>query len=127
MQHRATTELFAVLAGAVLVLIGALGFVPGATAHVGELRFAGEHSHAKLFGTFKVSVLLNLLRGALGVGVLLLARATRPSRALLAGGTSLLVLWAVGAVAAGRFVPLTPADNGLHFALAIALIGASVA
>ncbi len=123
MRRRAPTQLLAVLAGAALLLLGVAGFVPGVTAHLGSIRFAGGRSHAELAGTFKVSVLLNLLHLALGVGLLVVARRAGAVRGLLLGGTLLLALWALGAIAAGRFVPLSPADNQLHFGLGIALLG----
>jgi hypothetical protein len=112
------------LAAIVLLLLGVLGFVPGATAHLGDIRFAGQGSHAELFGTFRVSVLLNLVHLGLGAALVAVAGSAGPARALLAGGIASLSLWAVGALAAGRFVPLPPADNWLHFGLGIALLGA---
>lgn len=115
----------AMLAGILLLLLGVLGFVPGATEHLGSIRFAGRGSHAELLGTFRVSVLLNLVHVALGAGVIAVARTAGGNRALVAGAIASLSLWALGAVAAGRFVPLTPADNWLHFLLGIALLCAS--
>lgn len=102
-----------------------LGFVPGVTAHLGSIRFAGEASHASLLGVFEVSVLLNLVHLCLGVSVLVVARAARSVRALAAGGTLLLALWALGAVAAGRFLPLDYADNWLHLGFGVVLLGAA--
>jgi hypothetical protein len=115
----------ALLAGVALLVVGALGFVPGVTTHLGDIRFAGERSRAELLGTFQVSVLLNLVHLALGALVLGVARQSSARPALRAGGTASLALWALGAVAAGRFVPVNTADNWLHFAVGVALLGAS--
>ncbi|HZP73782.1 MAG TPA: DUF4383 domain-containing protein [Gaiellaceae bacterium] len=125
MPGRARHDLLAVAAGALLVLLGVLGFLPGATAHLGRIRLAGEGSHAELFGTFRVSVLLNAIHVVVGVCVPVVARVRDATRGLAIGGVLLLALWALGAVAAGRFVPLSPADNWLHLGFGVALLGAA--
>jgi hypothetical protein len=106
----------ALLGGAVFVLVGVLGFVPGVTTHYGALRFAGHGSHAELFGVFRVSILLNvvhLLVGAIGI---VTARTTTSVIASLA-------LWLLGVLSAGALLSLDAADNWLHFVLAVVLLG----
>ena len=56
----------ALIVAAALMSIGLLGFIPGATANVGELAWAGQHSGAMLFGVFVVSVLVNVFHLVLG-------------------------------------------------------------
>ncbi len=51
--------------GAVLLLAGVLGFIPGVTTDYDALTFAGHHSGAQLLGVFNVSV-LGLLLGRAG-------------------------------------------------------------
>lgn len=124
MPRRAPDKLLAAFSGVALVLLGVAGFVPGVTSHLGSIRFAGAGSHAELLGTFRVSVLANALHLGLGAPGLVLAGSAATARRYVAGcGASLLALWALGAVSAGRFVPLAFADNWLHFALGIALLG----
>ena len=109
----------AVLGGAVLLLLGVLGFVPGVTTHYGDLR-AAHGSGAQLFGTFRVSVLLNLVHVAVGAaGILVVAR---PRAIALAS----LALWLLGVFAAGGWLALDTADNWLHFVLGVALLGSAL-
>jgi hypothetical protein len=117
----------AALAGAVaFLLLGGLGLVPGVTTHYGELRFAGG-SHAQLFGVFRVSILLELVHLAIGAAGVALARTTAGARAFLAGGgTASLVLWLLGATALGGWLPVGYADNWLHLALGVALLGLGI-
>ena len=49
--------------GAVFLLLGILGFVPGVTA--GQLTLAGHESGALLLGLFGVPILHNLMHAAL--------------------------------------------------------------
>ncbi|WBB70878.1 DUF4383 domain-containing protein [Micromonospora sp. WMMD812] len=110
------------------LLIGLLGFVPGVTSDFGDLRFAGHHSGATLFGAFQVSILHNLIRLLFGVAGLVLSRTVTHARAYLVGGGAIsLVLWLYGLVvdrdSGANFVPLNGADNWLHLGLGIGMIG----
>ena len=86
-----TPKQVAIVAAAVLVVLGILGFVSG---------------------VFRASTLLNLvhvLGGAVGFA---LARTERGARGFLTGGgTALLVLWLLGVVKAGGWIPLDTADD----------------
>jgi len=105
-----------VIGGAVFLVAGVLGFVPGVTAHYGDLRFA-HGSRAELFGVFRVSIVLNLVHVALGVaGIAAVARARVIALASL-------VLWLLGVAAAGAWLSVDLADNWLHLALAVVLLG----
>jgi hypothetical protein len=119
------------LVGAVFLLVGVLGFVPGITYDVGEMTFAGHHSDAKLLGLFQVSVLHNLVHLAFGVAGLALARTVTGARTYLVGGGALyLVLWLYGLVidfdSSANFIPLNTADNWLHLFLGVGMIALGV-
>jgi hypothetical protein len=112
----------ALIVGAVFLVIGVAGFIPGLTEHYQQLDWAGHDSEAKLFGTFTVSGLRNLVHLAFGLAGVVLARTYAASRAyLLFGGAAFLALWLYGLLADhgsdGAAAPLTSADNWLHLAL----------
>jgi hypothetical protein len=131
-QHSRTTERTAVqkaalAVGAVFLLVGLLGFVPGITSDYDQLAFAGHHSGALLLGLFQVSALHNIVHLLFGVAGVALARSASGARSyLLFGGIIYLVLWVYGLVidqeSAGNFVPLNGADNWLHFLLGVGMI-----
>lgn len=60
--------------GAVFIVVGILGFVPGVTTDYYSLSFAGHQSGAMLFGIFQVSMLHNIVHLAFGVAGLAMAR-----------------------------------------------------
>ncbi len=116
----------ALVVGAVFLLVGVLGFIPGITTHYGDLGFAGHTSHAKLLGIFQVSVLHNIVHLLFGAAGIAMARSADSAFAYLVGGGAIyLVLWVYGLVvdkgSDANFVPLNNADNWLHL-----LIGAGM-
>jgi len=114
-------QLAALLAGAVLALLGILGLVPGVTQH--HLALAGHGTRAELFGTFRMSVLLDLIHLALGLSGLALARTAAGALAWLrAAALALLVLWLLGLLDRAHWLPASTADNWLHLGLAAALL-----
>ncbi|MEH1100513.1 DUF4383 domain-containing protein [Micromonospora sp. CPCC 205561] len=118
--------------GAVFVLVGVLGFIPGITSDYDTMQFAGHESEAKLLGLFQVSILHNLVHLAFGVAGLALARTISGARAyLIGGGAVYLVLWLYGLVvdheSAANFVPLNNADNWLHLGLGVGMIALGLA
>jgi len=120
----------AAVVGAVFVLVGIAGFIPGLTHSVEHLQGAGTDSEALLLGVFQVSILHNLVHLAFGVWGLVAAKTMRASRSfLLIGGIIYLVLWLYGLFAVGNeqlnFVPLNNADNWLHLVLAAGMIALS--
>jgi len=122
----------AMAVGAVFLLIGILGFVPGITAPFSDLGFAGHTSGAKLLGLFQVSILHNIVHILFGIAGLAAARTASASRAFLVGGGIIyLVLWIYGLVvgqnSAANFVPLNGADNWLHLLLGIGMIALGLA
>jgi hypothetical protein len=113
--------------GAVFLLVGVLGFVPGITSNFEELGFAGHHSEAMLLGLFQVSALHNIVHLLFGAAGLILARTAMGARSfLLYGGIIYLVLFVYGLVvpqdSAGNFVPLNSFDNILHLLLGAGMI-----
>lgn len=129
---RAPLQWAALVVGAVFLLVGIAGFIPGITSNYGDLTFAGHHSEAVLLGIFAVSVLHNLVHLAFGVAGLVMARTPVSARLyLIVGGLIYAVLWLYGLVidphSSANFVPLNTADNWLHFALAVLMIGLGVA
>ncbi len=114
--------------GAVFLLVGVLGFIPGITTNYGALTFAGHESGAMLLGVFQVSVLHNIVHLLFGVAGIAMARTDRMARLfLLGGGAVYLLLWIYGLVvdmsANANFVPFNSADNWLHLILGVAMIG----
>ena len=124
MRKIPSVQTLAMIAAVALLLIGALGFVPGFTTHYGKMSFAGHGSGAQLFGFFQTSVLHNLVHLAFGVVGAVLARTPEgASRFLLGGGIAYLAIWVLGVVGAGGWIPVNEADNWLHFLLGLGLIG----
>ncbi|MEU7898920.1 DUF4383 domain-containing protein [Nonomuraea sp. NPDC049152] len=120
-------QLAALVVGAVFLLVGILGFVPGITTHYDDLGLAGHQSGAMLLGVFQVSVLHNVVHLLFGVAGLLLARSWAGARGyLIVGGVVYLLLWLYGLLigheSAANFVPVNMADNWLHLFLGIAMI-----
>lgn len=130
-SRRTPVQMAALAVGAVFLLVGVLGFVPGVTGDYHMLVWAGHHSGAKLLGIFEVSALHNLVHLAFGVAGLALARTFSGARAFLVGGGVIyLVLWiyglAVDPESAANFVPVNAADNWLHLALGIGMLALGI-
>lgn len=128
---RTTVQKASLAVGAVFLLVGILGFVPGITTNYETLQFAGHHSEAMLLGLFQVSVLHNVVHLLFGAAGLLLARTATGARSfLLYGGIVYLVLFVYGLVvpedSAGDFVPLNSLDNILHLVLGAGMIALAV-
>jgi hypothetical protein len=124
---RHPVQLAATVVGAVFLLVGILGFVPGPTTNYDELSLAGHQSGALLLGVFAVSILHNLVHAAFGVAGLVLARSVAGARNfLIYGGIVYAVLWIYGLLidhdSAANIVPVNTADNWLHLALAVGMI-----
>ena len=129
---RTPVQKAALAVGAVFLVVGLLGFVPGITTHYEQLTFAGHHSDAALLGIFNVSVLHNLVHLLFGVAGIVLARTFNSARSyLIGGGVVYLVLFIYGLVidhdSSANFVPVNDADNWLHLGLAVAMIALGAA
>jgi hypothetical protein len=117
----------ALLIAAAFVIVGVLGFIPGATSHLDQLQWAGHHSGAKLFGMFAVSGLHNIVHLAFGAIGFIFARTYAAARAyLLLGGLAYVALWIYGLLmdqrSALNIMPLNDADNWLHFGLGVGML-----
>ncbi|CAI3794125.1 DUF4383 domain-containing protein [Pseudarthrobacter sp. MM222] len=124
---RTNVQKASMVVGAVFLLVGVLGFVPGITANYDQLHFAGHHSEALLLGLFQVSALHNIVHLLFGAAGLALARSAAGARSfLLYGGIIYLVLFVYGLVvpqdSAGNFVPLNGFDNVLHLLLGVGMV-----
>ncbi len=127
-DHGKTARTFAKVVGAVFLLVGILGFIPGITTNYDAMEFAGHESKAELLGIFQVSILHNIVHLLFGVAGLAMSRAARSAIAyLIGGGVIYLVLWLYGLVidktSEANFVPLNSADDWLHFVLGLGMIG----
>ncbi|MEU7814726.1 DUF4383 domain-containing protein [Pseudonocardia sp. NPDC049154] len=126
-DRRSPLRLAAAGVGAVFLLVGILGFVPGVTSGYDQLTFAGHESGALLLGVFAVSILHNLVHLAFGVAGLALSRRADTARNyLLYGGIVYAVLWIYGLVidhdSDANVVPVNSADNWLHLGLAVLMV-----
>jgi hypothetical protein len=122
--ERSRAQTLALLFGAVFVLVGILGFIPGITSDApGD--FAGEDSEGSLLGVFQTSVLHNLVHLLFGLAGLALARTTDGARTyLLGGGIIYLALFVVGLLGVMDWLPADDTDDWLHLVLGVALLGA---
>jgi arginine exporter protein ArgO len=129
---RTTLQKAALAMGAVFLLVGVLGFIPGITTNYETLGFAGHGSEALLLGIFQVSILHNIVHLLYGVAGIALSRTHGQAKAfLLYGGVVYLVLWLYGLLIGhdtpANFVPVNTADNWLHLVLGLVMIGLAVA
>lgn len=128
---RSDIQKAALAVGAVFLLVGVLGFIPGITTDYDEMSFASHDSMAKLLGIFQVSVLHNIVHLLFGIAGIAAARAARSSYLyLVGGGVIYLVLWLYGLIvdkdSDANFVPLNDADNWLHLLLGLGMIALGV-
>jgi Domain of unknown function (DUF4383) len=124
---RTAVQKAALAVGAVFLLVGVLGFIPGITSNYGDMTFAGHHSEAMLLGIFQVSILHNLVHLLFGLAGIAMARTAANARLFLIGGGAIyLVLWLYGLIvgenSAANFVPLNAADDWLHLFLGLGMI-----
>ena len=129
--HKTSLQRAAQAVGAVFLLVGILGFIPGVTTNYESLLIVGHESTALLLGIFQVSVLHNIVHLLFGVAGIAMARTWDSARAYLIGGGAIyLVLWIYGLLidheSAANFVPLNDADNWLHLVLGLGMIALGV-
>lgn len=126
-SSRTTVQLVSAVVGAVFLLVGVLGFIPGVTTDYDTMQFAGHESEAMLLGLFQVSILHNIVHVLFGIAGLAMARTAALARAFLVGGGIIyLVLWIYGLIvdpeSTANFVPLNSADNWLHLILGVGMV-----
>jgi arginine exporter protein ArgO len=128
---KTTLQKAAQAVGAVFLLVGVLGFIPGITSNYEALSFAGHGSDALLLGIFQVSILHNIVHLLFGAAGILMSRTNAQARSyLLYGGVVYLILWLYGLLIGhdtpANFVPVNNADNWLHLVLGIAMIALAI-
>ncbi|MEV7661975.1 DUF4383 domain-containing protein [Paenarthrobacter sp. NPDC089316] len=131
-RSRATIQRAAQIVGAVFLLVGVLGFIPGVTSNYQSLSFAGHASDALLLGVFQVSILHNIVHLLFGVAGILMSRTAGQARNyLVGGGVIYLALWIYGLLidqeSQANFVPVNSADNWLHLILGVGMLALGLA
>jgi hypothetical protein len=127
MRDRSLAQILALVFGIAGLAAGILGFIPGITTHLGDIKFAGNDSPSELFGLFQVSVLHNIVHMLIGIAGIAFARTWDSARTYLLGaGVIYVVLFIYGLFVGNNddanFVPIDNADDVLHLVLAIALL-----
>lgn len=127
-MDRTPVQNIARLVGIVFLLVGVAGFIPGVTTDLYDgLEFAGDDGSAELLGIFEVSVLHNIVHVLFGIAGLALAATASGARTFLIGGGAVyLVLFLLGIVGGGDWIPANDADNWLHLALGGGMIALGV-
>ncbi|HYI61094.1 MAG TPA: DUF4383 domain-containing protein, partial [Acidimicrobiales bacterium] len=118
--------------GAVFLLVGVLGFIPGITSNYDAMELAGHESGAELLGIFQVSILHNIVHLLFGLVGLVAARRARDAVLyLLVGGVVYLALAAYGFAVDhdhdANFVPVNTADDWLHVGLGLGMLALGAA
>jgi ABC-type transport system involved in multi-copper enzyme maturation permease subunit len=129
MNQRSLAQTLALVFGIVFLAAGVLGFIPGITTNVGDMKFAGNDSPSELLGLFQVSILHNIVHLLFGIAGIALSRTWENARTyLLASGVIYVVLFVYGILVSSgsdaNFVPINGADDVLHAVLAVVLLGA---
>lgn len=130
-HHRTPIEITTLAAGAVFILVGILGFIPGVTTNYSQMTFAGPESGAMLLGVFQVSILHNIVHLLFGAAGLLMGRTAAQAKYYLIGGGALyLVIWLYGLLidqaSSANFIPVNTADNWLHVVLGVAMLALGI-
>jgi hypothetical protein len=127
-DKRSAANPFALLVGAVFLLVGILGFIPGITTNYSDMTFASHEGDTALLGLFDVNILHNIVHIAFGLAGLAAARVASTARTfLIGGGVVYLVVWLYGILidrdSGANIINLNSADNVLHLALGVGMIG----
>jgi hypothetical protein len=128
MSNRSLPQTLALVFGVAFLGVGVLGFIPGITTNLGDIKFAGNDSPSELLGLFQVSILHNIVHLLFGIAGIALSRTTPNARMyLLYGGVIYGVLFLYGLfVGSGddaNFVPMNGWDDALHGVLTLGLLG----
>jgi hypothetical protein len=124
LHGKTLAQKLALLFGATFIVVAIAGFIPGLTTNLYDgLEFAGDDGTAELLGLFKVSVLHNIVHALFGIGILMAATHRGALTYLLYSGIAYVVLFVMGVVDLGDWVPINGGDNALHGLLALAFLG----
>jgi preprotein translocase subunit Sss1 len=119
---RTLAQTLALVFGAVFLLVGIIGFIPGLTEEAPG-SFAGEDSEGSIFGVFQTGVLHNLAHLLFGVGILAARKHSTALTYLLVSGIAYAGLFLLGILGAMDWLPADDTDDWLHLALAAGLLG----
>ena len=127
MNNRSLAQILALVFGVASLGAGVLGFIPGITTNLGDIKFAGSDSPSELLGILQVSILHNIVHLLFGIAGIALSRTTTNAKAyLLYAGVIYVVLFVYGLfVDSGddaNFVPINTAGDWLHLVLAVGLL-----
>lgn len=125
--RRTAAQTTALVVGALFLVVGIAGFIPGVTTNFDTITFAGHRSQALLLGVFQVSILHNIVHLLFGVAGIAMARTHHAARSyLIGGGIVYLLLFAYGLIvdraSEANVVPLNDADNWLHLVLGAGMV-----
>ena len=124
MSNGTPVQTVARLVGFVFLLVGIAGFIPGITTNLYDgLDFAGDGSEAELLGLFQVSVLHNIVHVLFGVGIFMAATPSGARNFLIGSGAIYIALFLLGLIGGADWVPVNDADDWLHLALGVGLLG----
>ena len=128
MRDRSLAQTLAFVFGIAFLGAGILGFVPGITTNLGDIKFAGNDSPSELLGIFQVSILHNIVHLLFGIAGIAMSRTWESARTYLLGsGVIYIVLLVYGLLvdvkSDANFIPFNNADDLLHLVLAIGLLG----
>src|SRR5918992_1160544 len=128
MRDRSLAQTLALVFGLAFLGAGVLGFIPGITTNLGDIKFAGNDSPSELLRIFQVSIVHNIVHLLFGIAGIALSRTTANAKTyLLYSGVIYVVLFVYGLfVGTGddaNFVPVNTAGDWLHLVLAVGLLG----
>jgi len=129
MTNRSLAQTLALVFGVALLGVGVLGFIPGITTDLGDIKFAGNDSPSELLGIFQVSILHNIVHLLFGIAGVALSRTTANAKMyLLYSGVIYVALFVFGVIVGtgddnANFIPANGADDVLHLALAVGVLG----
>lgn len=128
MRDRSLAQTLALVFGVAFLGAGVLGFIPGITTNLGDIKFAGNDSPSELLGLFQVSILHNIVHLLFGIAGIAMARTWDSARTYLLGsGVIYIVLLVYGLLvdvnSDANFIPFNNADDLLHLVLAAGLLG----
>src|SRR4051812_48129357 len=114
MRDRSLAQTLALLFGVAFLGAGILGFIPGITTHLGDIKFAGNDSPSELLGIFQVSILHNIVHLLFGIAGIAMSRTWDSARTYLLGaGVIYIVLFVYGLIIgsddSANFVPINNA------------------
>ncbi|NUP73275.1 MAG: DUF4383 domain-containing protein [Sinomonas sp.] len=125
---RKDIQLLAMGVGAVWVLVGIFGFIPGLTQDYSSLKFLGPDSHAMLFGVFQTSILVNIVQIVIGVIGMVMGRSSMGARRYLMWFGGLYVVLAiygfVTGTSAANIFSFSAVDSWMMIVLGLLMAGA---